>query len=64
MVVVIEKYTLTSFIKRQIVIVMKCEVMCYTGSITWPLRDCAFGIKAFIMPHAAYRLGNVSVHFN
>ena len=46
--------------------------MCNTGtcSITWTLHDCAFSIKAFIMPHAAYkldtayRLGNVSVHFN
>ena len=30
--------------------------MCNTGtcSITWTLHDCAFSIKAFIMPHAAY----------
>ena len=58
------------FIKGQIVIVMECEIMCNTGrtSITWPLHDCAFSIKAYIMPPAAYRLayrlGNVSVHFN
>ena len=52
------------FIKRQIVIVMECEVMCNTGSITWSLYDCAFSIKAVTMLRAAYRLGNVSVHFN
>ena len=46
------------FIKRQIVIVMECEVMCNTGSITWPLHDCAFSIKAYIMAPAAYRLAN------
>ena len=40
------------FIQRQIVIVMECEVMCNTGSITYPLHDCAFSIKAFIMPRA------------
>ena len=34
-----------------------------TGSITCPLHDCAFSIKAFIMPCAVYMLGNLSVHF-
>ena len=37
---------------------MECEVMCNTGtcSITWTLHAGAFSIKAFIMPHAAYRV--------
>ena len=34
----------------QIVVVIECEVMCNTGS------DCALSIKAFIMPHAVYRV--------
>ena len=38
------------FIKRQIVIVMECEVMCNTGSITWSLHDCAFSIKTYHTP--------------
>ena len=63
-VIVIVMVGILFFIKRQIVIVMECEVMCNTGSITWPLHDCAFSIKAFIIPHAAYRLGNMSIHCN
>ena len=43
---------------------MECEVMCNTGSITWSLHDCTCSTKAFIIPRAAYKLGNVSVHCN
>ena len=63
-VIVIVMVGILFFIKRQIVIVMECEVMCNTGSITWSLHDCAFCIKDIIIPRAAYRLGNMSVHCN
>ena len=43
---------------------MEGEVIGKAGSITCPLHDCAFSIKAFIMPRAVYRLGNLSVYLN